>query len=137
MDSVLDRIMSGELFLVKLRNNLHFIQSRMSNDKLWGGLTPVHIFITEILEQADNRNDSKRFQNAKKKEIDGLTWDAVDSRTVPVNAKIIGGRFANALENGGTNCEVAKARYAVQGFNDKMNLFVVHNTPTLRKTSSE
>ena len=61
----------------------------------------------------------------------------VNVQSLPTGANIIGGRFANVLKNPGTEKEFAKARYVSQGYNDKMKMFVVHSTPTLRQSSSK
>ena len=64
-------------------------------------------------------------------------WLIMNDREVPRDAYVIGGRFANVLKDTGTEKEFAKARYVAQRYSDKMKPFVVHNTPTLRQTSSK
>ena len=46
------------------------------------------------------------------------------------NANILNGRFVLAIKDSGTNKEVWKARYVVQGHKDKLKLSFVHDTST-------
>lgn len=141
MESTIDRIISGEIFMVTLRGSLTSAERKHTTYEKDHAPTPSDILVTEILDSKDVRNSSQVFQEAKQKEIDGLkersTWTAVRIDSIPRNANIVGGRFANVLKNVGTDKEFAKARFVAQGFNDRMKPFIVHNTPTLRQTSSK
>ena len=54
---------------------------------------------------------------------------------VPDNANILNGRIFLAIKDSGTNKEVWKARYVVQGHKDKMKRTFVHDTSTVRQFS--
>ena len=141
MDSVIDQAISGELFFVKLRHGLAKVEKQCNSLLPNGTIPPNEILVTEILKPGDERNNSEAFHHAKKAEIAGLvernTWTIVDGNSIPRHANIIGARFANSIKNVGTQNEQTKARYVVQGHRDKMELFVVHNSPKLRQTSSK
>ena len=141
LDSLLDRIIGGEIFFVRLRAVISKVSEHNTLENHHNNCNPNDTFITKILEPGDKLNHSSIFQNAKRAEIQGInernTWTVVDRNSIPRNSNIIGGRFANTLKNFGTSNEFPKARYVAQGHGDKMKPFVVHNTPTLRQTSSK
>ena len=78
---------------------------------------PFSSFITEEIKSNDPR--ASQFSAAKRKEIEGLikrgTWKIVKKDEVPQNANVLGGRFVLTIKDSGTNKEVYKARYVVQG----------------------
>ena len=93
--------------------------------------------LTEVLHPNDPR--AQPFDKAKRKEIEGLiersTWKVVSRNEVPDNANILNGRFVLAIKDSGTNKEVWKARYVLQGHKDKMKRSFVHDTSTARQFS--
>ena len=99
--------------------------------------TPFSSFITEEIKQRDPR--ARKFSAAKRKEIEGLikrgTWKIVAKDEVPDNANVLGGRFVLTIKDSGTNKEVYKARYVVQGHADKLKSSLVHDNPTARQFS--
>jgi len=60
----------------------------------------------------------------------------VNKENVPKDANILGGRFVLSIKDEGTNKEVWKARYVVQGFRDKMKTSLVHDNATARPHST-
>jgi hypothetical protein len=102
-------------------------------------LAPMNsVFIAEIIKQGDPR--AMKFEEAKRKEIQGLidrgTWKVVLKEDVPDNANILGGRFALAIKDEGTEKEVWKARFVVQGYRDHLKTSLVYYTATSRQHSS-
>jgi hypothetical protein len=95
-------------------------------------------FITEIIKPVDPRTE--KFDEAKRKEIQGLidrgTWRVVAKEEVSDNANILGKRFVLAIKDGGTDKEVWKARFVVQGYRHDLKTSLVHDTATSRQHSS-
>jgi hypothetical protein len=56
---------------------------------------------------------------------------------MPENPNIMGGRFVLAIKDSGTNKEIYKARYVVQGFRDKKKTNFVHDTYTSKQQSTK
>jgi hypothetical protein len=79
-------------------------------------------FIKEIIKPGDPQTE--KFDEAKRKEIQGLidrgTWRVVAKEKVSHNANILGGRFVLAIKDEGTDKEVWKARFVVQGYRDHL-----------------
>jgi len=55
---------------------------------------------------------------------------------MPEGANIMGGRFVLAIKDEGTDKEVWKARYVVQGYRDKMKTSLVHDSSKARQQST-
>jgi hypothetical protein len=68
--------------------------------------------------------------------IDRGTWRVVAKEEVSYNASILGGRFVLAIKDEGTDKEVWKARFVVQGYRDHLKASLVHETATSRQHSS-
>jgi Reverse transcriptase (RNA-dependent DNA polymerase) len=68
--------------------------------------------------------------------IDRGTWRVVAKEEVSDNANILGGRFVFAIKDEGTDKEVWKARFVVQGYRDHLKTSLVHDTATSRQHSS-
>jgi hypothetical protein len=85
-------------------------------------------------------HERKSFDEAKRKEIQGLidraTWRVVAKEEVSDSANILGGRFFLAIKDAGTDKEVWKARFVVQGYRDHLKISLVHDTATYRQHSS-
>lgn len=98
----------------------------------------VDVHLTEILSPNDPR--TALFDSAKKKKIKVLidrgTWKIICKDEVPNNASILGGRFVLAIRDAGTNREIWKARFVVQGFRNKLKELLVHDTSTARQYST-
>ena len=97
------------------------------------------VHLTEVIKSEDPRSKDPRFDKAKRKEINGLiergTWKIVAKDEVPGNANVMGGRFVLAIKDEGTDKEVWKARFIVQGYRDKLKMSLVHDTSTARQYS--
>ncbi len=105
IDSLLDRIASGETSFIRLGKGIWDYERKpelsLSVDKI-----PCGIFVTEALRHDNIRKNSETFRKAKQAEISGLseggTWKIVDENDVPRKAYIIGATFGNLLKNAGT-----------------------------------
>jgi len=97
------------------------------------------VMITEVIEPHDPR--VWKFDEAKKKEIEGLlkrkTWKIVCREEVPDNANILRGRFILAIKDEGTDREIWKARFVVQGHRDKLKKLLVHDISVARQHSTK
>lgn len=99
-------------------------------------------FYNVLLSEEIKPNDPRAslFNEAKVKEINGLiergTWKIVCKDDVPTNANILGGRFVLTIKNTGTDQELYKARFVVQGYRDKLNTSLVHDATTCRPQSA-
>jgi hypothetical protein len=95
-------------------------------------------YISEIIKDGDPR--IPMFAEAKTKEIQGLldrgTFEIVEKGMIPDGANILGGRFVLALKDEGTEQEIWKARFVVQGYRDKMKTSLVHDAATSKQYSS-
>ena len=98
------------------------------------------VHLTEVILPGDPRSKDPRFAAAKEKEIRGLiergTWKLVAKDEVPNNANIMGGRFVLAIKDEGTQKEVWKARFIVQGYRDKLKTSLVHDSASSRQFST-
>ena len=101
---------------------------------------PNDVYLTETLHPTDPRAMSPRFMEAKKREINGLmnknTWKVIDQDIIPKNANILSGRFVLSIKNANTDEESYKARYVVQGHKDREKSLLVHNSTTVRQSST-
>jgi Reverse transcriptase (RNA-dependent DNA polymerase) len=83
--------------------------------------------------------DTTRLE-CRKKEIEGIfdkgTWAVTVSSDVPTGANILSGRFVITIKDVGTNKEIYKARYVVQGHRDKEKTSMVHHNTTARQQST-
>ena len=68
--------------------------------------------------------------------IEKGTSKIVCKSEAPKNANILGGRFFLAIKDEGTNEEVWKAQFVVQGYRDKLKTSLVHDTATPRQHST-
>ena len=97
------------------------------------------IYLNEILQPGDPREQSPEFQKAIRIEIQGLidnkVFEVVDKNTVPLGANIFGGRFVLSIKNKHTPDEKEKARFVAQGHRDKEKDRLIHPTTTLRHRS--
>lgn len=96
-------------------------------------------FMTRILSPDDKLGESSQFQEAKRKEIQGLisrqSWNVVERADLHPKSNILGGRFVLTLKNTDTPNEKPKARYVAQGHRDKEKFHLVHDITTLRQSS--
>lgn len=97
------------------------------------------VYLTETLPMGDKRGSDSKFAAAKKKEVAGLkenrVFEVVFPEDVPANANILGGRFALTIKNKGTEKEMYKARYIVQGHRDREKYRLVHTSTNLGQSS--
>lgn len=116
--------------------NWDFGESIPFGDSL-GSVIVAHI--VKFVGNKDLRASQFDFLEAKCKEIEGFKeqniWRIVKRQSVPVNTNILGARFALTLKNHGTPDETAKDRYVLQGYNDKIKDFMVHDINTMRPAS--
>eukprot|EP00171_Calliarthron_tuberculosum_P008498 IDg8498t1 len=100
---------------------------------------PVQTHITEVISKNDPRCNSTKMKTAIQKEIEGLlnrgTFKIVLKSEMPPNANVMGGRFVLAIKDPETKEERYKARFVVQGYNDKDKFNLVHASPNLRQDS--
>ena len=100
---------------------------------------PNGVFVTEVISLKDPRANSVRFEEAKRKELQGLfergVFDIVCREELPPSANVSGGRFVLAVKNPGTDKEVYKARFVVRGHTDSEKDMLIHNSTTLRQAS--
>ena len=117
-------------FYRDINNNMKELKSE--NDH---GQPPYTVHITEVIEPNDPR--AWKFDEPIKKEIEGLikrkTWKIVCRSEVPDDANILGGRFVLAIKDEGTNREIWKARFIVQGHLDGLKNWLVHNISVIRQ----
>ncbi len=73
MDAILDRVISLETFLVRLRSGIQNAQLKLQQTYETSIANAIEFLVSDILEPFDEQNHSKIFQEAKKKEIDGLS----------------------------------------------------------------
>ena len=97
------------------------------------------VHLTEVINPGEPRSRDPRFDETKRKKINGLikrgTWKIVARNEVPENANVMGGRYVLTIKDEGTNTEVWKARFIVQGYRDKLKTSLVHDTSTARQYS--
>eukprot|EP00171_Calliarthron_tuberculosum_P003183 IDg3183t1 len=140
MESIFDRLITGETFLTQVQNRMSRLRSSTEgNSKVVE--TPSPILLTERVPLSDPRATSTPFELAKREEIHGLVtrnvWHVVNRRDLPDSANIIGARFDLKIKNLGTDRAKAKARFVCQGFRDELKDFIVHSSPTLRQSSTK
>lgn len=91
-------------------------------------------FLTDVIPINDSRGKSSEFDDAKRKEIDGLesrnVWDVVPGNSLPTDTNVIGSRFVLTVKNSDTDHPVRKARLVAQGHTDADKHFLVHNSTT-------
>ena len=101
---------------------------------------PINIFIQDILHPSDPRAHNKESERAKEKEIEGLirrgTWKVVTKEDVPAGANVLNGRFAVNIKKVGTDTSIHKAPFVVQGHKEKEKRQLVHNSTTVRQSST-
>ena len=89
----------------------YMVQDRVTEYRPCPATYGVHL--TEVIKSEDPRNKDPRFDEVKRKEINGLiergTWKIVAKDEVPENANVMGGRFVLAIKDEGTDKEVWKA----------------------------
>lgn len=107
--------------------------------KQFGSNPPPGIFMTETILPNDPRAQLTEFKLAKMKELEGLAkrgaFEIILKDDVPQNSNILGGRFVLTIKNKGTNKEIYKARFVVQGHKDKLKGNLVHHSTNLKQSS--
>ena len=101
--------------------------------------TDAGVHVTEVLKPNDPRCHELRFDEAKRKELQGLLEKGtfrIVLRDEDPNVHVMKGRFVLALKHVGTEQEVAKARFVVQGFSDPRKTKMLHNATNLRQDSA-
>lgn len=94
-----------------------------------------HVLLTETRAPNDARGDSKDFDQAKAKEIVSLldkgAFRVVLRQDLSEDANVLGGRFVLTIKQKGTENELFKARFVVQGHLDKEKELLVHESTTV------
>lgn len=92
----------------------------------------IVLFHVKIISANDARTSSPDFVKAKRKKFEGLylgkLWNLVNKSNIQKNANILGGRFIHMLKNIGTLNKAAKVRLVAQGFGNKDESPMIHNT---------
>jgi len=95
--------------------------------------------ITEIISSSDQRASDPRMKEAKRKEMKGLldrgTFKIVLRSEIPDEANRLGGRYVLAIKDSGTDREVWKARYVVQGHRDQEKDIMVRSSTNVQQRS--
>ena len=95
--------------------------------------------ITEIIEAKDPRARDPRMQDAKLKEIQGLiqrgTFKVILRREIPNGANILRGRYILSIKDFGTDREIWKARYVIQGHRDIEKDIMVRTSTNIQQGS--
>jgi Reverse transcriptase (RNA-dependent DNA polymerase) len=93
-----------------------------------------------MITKADPRYRSPEVQAAMKKEIEGIvekeTWMVTIKSELPPGANVLSGRFVITIKDIGTDKELYKARYVVQGHRDKEKTSMVHQNTTAKQQST-
>jgi hypothetical protein len=79
-------------------------------------------YITEVIQHDDVRANDPMMTDAKRKKIRGLlergTFRIIMRSEIPAGANILGGIYVLSIKDSGTDREVWKARYVIQGHRD-------------------
>lgn len=122
-----------------LQRRLDEILGPQPNGPLGDEAIAASEFVVKLLDANDPRVREDDFEQAKRKEVDGLNrrglWRKVKRSELPPDANILGGRFIFSLKNYGTPSEMAKVRFVAQGYRDKDKPFMVHDASSLRASS--
>jgi hypothetical protein len=117
----------------------HAMLSRLTSTDAKVKSPPFQVHLSGVIGPSDPR--AALFDAAKQKEIQGLiergTCKVVLKDKLPENPNIMGGRFVLTIEDSGTSKEIYKARYVVQGFRDKKNTSLVHDSSTSTQQSTK
>lgn len=80
------------------------------------------------------------FCASKQKEVEGLArsrlWYKASLSSLSPDANVLDGRFIYTIKNYGTPSEMAKVRYVAQGYGDQEKPHMVHETSSLRASST-
>lgn len=141
MGNVIDAIIAGDSLVCDLGHRLGSIQEKAYRDTQAEPETPPQIFKTEVLKPGDPRVASAEARAARLQEPNGLVrrgaFKKVRRDSLPAGASVLKGRFVDAIKHVGTVNSQFKARYVLQGHNDKEKPFIVHNISTLRESSTK
>jgi Reverse transcriptase (RNA-dependent DNA polymerase) len=95
--------------------------------------------ITEIIDKKDPRTHDPRMEAAKRKEIQGLlkrgTFKVILKSEIPDGANVLGGRYVLSIKDTGTNREVWKSRYVIQGHRDQEKEIMVRSSTNIQQRS--
>ena len=93
------------------------------------------VYVSEVVSPADPRADSRKFVEAKSKELSNLlqrgTFKIVLKEEVPQDCNVMSSRIVLTIKDKDTDEERYKARFVVRGFNDKLKEVMVHQSPNL------
>lgn len=94
-----------------------------------------NVLLTGILPYNDARSESPEFDLAKVKEITSLldkkAFRVVLTENLDKDANILGGRFVLTIKNKGTEGELFKALFVVQGHLDREKELLLHASTTV------
>lgn len=97
-------------------------------------------WLTEIIKGDGPRASLQEMEGAVRAEVKGLkrrnVWKKMPRLSVPKGTNVKGARFVNAIKDVGTSESQPKGGFVVLGHGDKEKNFLVHNTFTMRQTST-
>jgi Reverse transcriptase (RNA-dependent DNA polymerase) len=96
-------------------------------------------FVTEVIRPSDTRSFDTKMKAAKQKQIRGLlergTFKIVLRNDIPKGANKLGGRYVLTIKDSGTDREIWKARYVIQGHWDQENEIMVRSSTNVQQRS--
>jgi Reverse transcriptase (RNA-dependent DNA polymerase) len=96
-------------------------------------------YVTEVLSPNDQRSNDPKMNQAKKREIKGLlergTFRIILKSEIPQGANVLGGRYVLVIKDAGTEREVWKARYVIQGHRDQEKEIMVRSSTNVQQRS--
>jgi hypothetical protein len=101
-------------------NSIHYVTQIFRSEYHLEEKVPLFaINISETIKKNDPRYSSPGVQEAMRREIEGIvdkgTWEATVGSEVPTGANVLSCRFVVTIKDVGTDQEIYKARYVVQG----------------------
>jgi Reverse transcriptase (RNA-dependent DNA polymerase) len=122
-------------------HSIHYFTKKFRSEHHIEEKVPLFaIHISETIKKNDPRYNSPGVQEAMRREIEGIvdkgTWAVTVSSEVPTGANILNGRFVFIIKDVGTEKEIYKARYVVQGHRDKEKTSMVHHNTTATQQST-
>lgn len=113
---------------------MHNTMMNIADERL-GNVHRVHV--TEVLSEKDPRASDSKMNEAKRKEIRGLiergSFRVILREDIPEGANRLRARYVLAIKDAGTDKEVWKARYIVQGHRDLERDVLVRRSTTLQQ----
>jgi hypothetical protein len=120
---------------------IHYMTRNFRSEQRIEEKVPIYsAHVSEMITKSDPRYRSPEVQAAMKREIEGIvekrTWAMTVRSEMPANANLLGSRFVITIKDIGTDRELYKARYVVQGHRDKEKTSMVHHSTTAKQQST-